>query len=141
MESHYRRQNNSNLEEELEGLQATLAHAQRIGLNRNHINFYTNRIRAIQNEQKRRRNNANARRRNRAKQAWGTLRRHLLAQSIVNFWHARTHRPPNAGGAAYRRAVNSTNVGKKRTRNAATSMSPIRSPNRSPKRKSPKRNT
>lgn len=44
--------------------------------------------------------------------------------------HARIYRPPNAGGAMYRRVTERTNVGKKSTRSVGTSMSPRRSPKR-----------
>ena len=47
--------------------------------------------------------------------------------------HERIYRPPNAGGAMFRRMASRTNVGKKRTRSVGTSVSPKR---RSPKRRS-----
>lgn len=42
--------------------------------------------------------------------------------------HARIYRPPNAGGAMYRRTAATTAL--RRTRSAGTSMSPRRSPKR-----------
>lgn len=81
-----------------------------------------------------RRRIAAKRRQNAARRHWSTLRKSVTARGIVRYLQNATMRPPNAGGAGYRRMMRQTNVGKKRTRNVGTSTSPRRSPNRSPKR-------
>lgn len=75
---------------------------------------------------------ANRRRSNAAKRHWGRVKQHVTARGVVGYLQAATMRPPNAGGAGYRRMMRQTNVGKKRTRSVGTSMSPK---NRSPKRR------
>lgn len=73
---------------------------------------------------------ANRRRRNAAKRHWGRARQHAKAHGIIRYLQMATMRPPNAGGAGYRRMLRQTNVGKKRTRSVGTSMSPNHSPKR-----------
>ncbi len=78
-----------------------------------------------------RRQIANKRARNARRAAsargWNAVRKHVKTAGIVKYILNATMRPPTRGGAGYHRLAPATSVGRKRTRNAATS------PRRSPK--------
>lgn len=121
---------NENLRNKINHHERSINRLKTQGFSRNfaksHINYHQSEITALKRELNRR----TAARRAKAQGRWKTLRGHVGARGIVRYLQKAAMRPPNAGGAGYRRMARQTNVGKKRTRSVGTSMSPRRSPKR-----------